>query len=393
MPQGMTTSEQLAKVTMVGTAFSPSAPIDRKTLFAGRVDQLKDVLTTVTQRGQHAVIFGERGVGKTSLANVILEILGDQVNKADCGPINCDSTMDFSALWRKAFREMHTKDGTLADLLPDRATPDDIRHVLQRVARTLIVFDEADRIVDRKTTALLADTIKNLSDHSVETTIVIVGVADSVDALIAEHVSIERNLVQIRMPRMSDAEILEIIDKGASIVKMTIEGSARKRIARLSQGLPHYAHLLCLHAFQSAAFNSSLTVTDKEVTAAIAQALKKAQQSVVSAYQRAVTSPRDNLYKQVLLACALADTDSLGYFYAGDVRDPMSKIMGRPYEIPAFSQHLNAFCEGDRGPILKRTGTARKYRFRFVNPLMQPYVIMHGIESGLLEDLPESWRG
>jgi hypothetical protein len=27
---------------------------------------------------------------------------------------------------------------------------------------------------------------------------------------------------------------------------------------------------------------------------------------------------------------------------------------------------------------------SRNYRFRFVNPMMQPYVIMHGLATGLI---------
>jgi hypothetical protein len=109
-------------------------------------------------------------------------------------------------------------------------------------------------------------------------------------------------------------------------------------------------------------------------------------QSVVSNYQNATTSPRkDNLYGKVLLACAMAQTDPLGYFYAGDVRSPMQEIMGKRYEIAAFSQHLNAFTETDRGPVLKRAGTKRKFRFKFVDPLLKPYVVMKGLQQGLVD--------
>jgi hypothetical protein len=124
-----------------------------------------------------------------------------------------------------------------------------------------------------------------------------------------------------------------------------------------------------------------------DVKTSIQRALLTAHQSVMGSYQKAITSPRkDNLYAEALLACAMAATDALGYFYSSDVRDPMTTIMGRPYEIPAFSQHLNAFCESDRGPILKKIGETRRYRFRFINPLMQPYVIMKGVEAGLITE-------
>jgi hypothetical protein len=86
----------------------------------------------------------------------------------------------------------------------------------------------------------------------------------------------------------------------------------------------------------------------------------------------------------VLLACSLADTDSLGYFPAGAVRQPLSRIMGKPYEIAAFSRHLADFCDADRGPVLERTGAPRRYRFRFRNPLLQPFVIMQGLATGLI---------
>jgi hypothetical protein len=59
--------------------------------------------------------------------------------------------------------------------------------------------------------------------------------------------------------------------------------------------------------------------------------------------------------------------------------------MKKPYDIPAFSRHLKDFCEKKRGAILQKSGTARRYRFRFVNPLMQPYVVMHGLSAGLID--------
>src|SRR5262245_7615521 len=58
--------------------FSPAAPIDQLTLFAGRIQELRRVIDATTTRGQHVVIFGDRGVGKTSLANIALEILKPQ---------------------------------------------------------------------------------------------------------------------------------------------------------------------------------------------------------------------------------------------------------------------------------------------------------------------------
>ncbi|AOI93088.1 ATP-binding protein [Burkholderia pseudomultivorans] len=397
----MDVAERFERIQKVGSVFTPSAPIDQKSLFAGRIEQLHEVVSAVSQRGQHVVMFGERGVGKTSLATVISRIFQGTTNTLPSGTINCDPTTTFSSLWHKVFREIpvptvgrgvgftaETQIGAanLAQFLPPVVTPDDVRHLLQRIPRTVIVIDEVDRIQDKETTTLLADTIKNLSDHSVESTLILVGVADSVDALIAEHQSVERALVQVRMPRMGIAEIKEIIDNGLKVLGMTMDESAREKIAVLSQGLPHYTHLLCLNALQSAVYRDSTHVQPVDVTNAIEKAHKGTQQTIVTAYHKATSSSRENLYPQVLLACALTNRDSLNYFAAADVREPMSRIMGKPYDIPAYSQHLNALCEDARGPILQRIGATRKFRFRFVNPLMQPFVVMEGVKRGFIKE-------
>ena len=248
------------------------------------------------------------------------------------------------------------------------------------------MIDELDRIKNRDVTALLTDTIKTLSDNSLNVTVILVGVADTVNQLIAEHQSVERSLVQIAMPRMSMLELFEIVDKALLQVGVTIDADARKYIAYLSQGLPHYTHLLGLYAAYASIDEERKNITKSDVEQAIANAVDKAQASIRSIYHTAVSSARKTLYEEVLAACALAPTDELGYFAAGDVREPMSRIMQRPYDIPAFARHLNDFCEERRGAVLQKTGTARRYRFRFKNPLMQPFVVMKGLAKGLIRD-------
>ena len=232
----------------------------------------------------------------------------------------------------------------------------------------------------------MADTIKMLSDDAIGATIVLVGVADSVDQLIKEHQSIERALVQIKMPRMSNEELTMIIENGLKLLKMSINPDAKSHITLLSQGLPHYTHLLGLHSVRQAIDSESKIINLGHVDFAISKALQQAQQTTLSAFHKAIMSPRkDNSIKQVLLACALAPTDNLGYFAAVDICGPLTKIMKKKYEVPGFSRHLNDFCEQERGPILHKIGKKRSFRFRFVNPLMQPFVIMSGFEGKLID--------
>lgn len=387
----MTLEERLSLKAKINEAFTPSAPINNSDLFAGRSKQIDRVVQAVFQRGQHAIIFGERGIGKTSLANIIYDLLimagksEFQVAKHTCG-----ADINFAGLWRAIFKQLtitrrDSDQLTMDGLLPENLGSEDIRETFQSAdSPSIIIIDEVDRIAATDTAVLLADTIKSLSDNSVNTTLVLVGVADSVDQLIAEHQSIERALVQIHMPRMSEVELVEIVDKGLAKAGMTIDPAVKKSIASLSQGLPPCTHLLARHAALVAVDSERTEITQSDLNQAVSDAVANQQQSIVNAYEKATHSPRENLYKHVLLACALADTNELGYFSAVDVREPMRQITHTEYDIPAFSQHLNDFCEGSRGPILQKIGERRRFRFRFINPLLEQFVVLKGISDGMI---------
>lgn len=84
------------------------------------------------------------------------------------------------------------------------------------------------------------------------------------------------------------------------------------------------------------------------------------------------------------MACALAETDELGFFSASAVRAPLRVITERDYDIPSFAQHLKNFSEEGRGGMLHRVGATRRIRYRFTSPLMRPYIIMRGFADALM---------
>jgi hypothetical protein len=317
--------------------------------------------------------------------------------------VNCDAGDDFASIWQKAFKDIvHTEVQpaigftgnpsmtftNLAERLPLIVQPDDVRRLLTDVSSvfpTLIVLDEFDRLTDKVVPTLISDTIKGLSDFGVGASILLIGVASSVDELIVAHQSIERALVQIHMPRLPEEEIKEIFSKGMARLEMQMDGSAISHLTDLSQGLPYIAHLLALNSTRAALDQRTLTITRTHVDTGIVWSLEQWQESVKSAYYEAVKSAQPgNIYKEVLLACALAEVDDRGYFTAASVRTPLSKITGRSLDIPNFARHLKEFSDVRRGGIITRTGTLRRFRFRFVSPLMRPYIIMRGYKEKMI---------
>lgn len=385
-----------------GQVFTPGAPVNEKDMFAGRLEQLSKIFNATSQRGYHAVLFGERGVGKTSLANVLSELLQSADNYIT-PRVNCDSSDTFSSLWSKVFKDIIIQkrrpgtgfgaedimvNETLVASLPGSVSPDDVRRVLSELSRgatVLIVFDEFDRITDKYVTVLMADTIKSLSDFGVNATILLIGVAESVDDLIQGHQSIERALTQIPMPRMSSDEIDDIFGKGLKRLGMTADPEVHQQITALSQGLPYITHMLALHTVQKALLRHTLLIELQDAENGIRSALDGWQQSIKTAYHDAIRSPQPgNIYREVLLACALSETDELGHFPAAAVRAPLQMITNREYDIPNFARHLKELSEPGRGEILQRSGEAKRIRYRFMSPLQRPYIIMRGITDGLI---------
>jgi Cdc6-like AAA superfamily ATPase len=379
--------DMMVRFMRSGEIFTPSAPIDNQALFAGRVNQLNRIIGAVSQRGQHAILFGERGVGKTSLANVLLKILRGSQQQFKSVIVNCDSEDRFEQLWCKIFLELENTQNL--DFEQHQVNPEFIRVRLQRqiVGSAIIIIDEMDRIKsDAYFTAFMADTIKTLSDHSANVTLILVGVANSVEELIAEHLSIERALIQIQMPRMSPDELTEILRKGLELLSMTMDREVMQSIVFLSQGLPNYVHLLALYASQAAIRENSSSINANHLNKAIKQACENAQHSIISTYSTSIFSSRqETIYPKVLLACALANKDETGCFRAVDVREPLSRILGKEYTTTsAFNRHLNQFSEESRGNILEKKGVERHYRFRFVNAMMPPYIIMEGLRTEMI---------
>ena len=394
-----------------GKVFTPGAPISERALFSGRLDQIRKIVDIIYNTGYHAVLYGERGVGKTSLSNVLSSFLQDVSERFYLPRVNCDVDDTFTTLWGKLFRDISvtetrpgtgfvaeqiTEDKSIIENLPKTLTPDDIRRTLSQLSQgiTLVpIFDEFDRLKNNVTSTLMADTIKALSDYSVRATILVIGVAESVDELIQEHQSIERALVQIAMPRMSGSEIKQIIGNGLNGLKMDIEDEERNTIINLSQGLPYVAHLLSLHATKSAINRQSLVVQREDIQKGITVSLNDWQQSIKTAYYNATKSPQPgHIFREVVLACAFAKNDDLGYFSAAHVRDPLNLIVpSKSYDIPNYARHLKQLSEVERGKLLYRTGTKRRLRYRFNSPLMRPYIVMKGINDGIItrERLPE----
>lgn len=376
---------RMARLAQATSHFTPGSPINSLSLFSGRFEQIGDILGAFNSRGQHVALFGERGVGKTSIANILADALAARAGatRPTSVRVGCTSGNKFQDLWVTILKKLGIEHDKF-----DELQPENVRAYLDTLdLPTLIVVDEFDRLTDVDTATLFADTIKLLSDEPTFATVLLVGVGDSIDDLVEDHKSVARALRQVHIPRMSARELEEILTTGAKAVNLKISQQQLEEIAALSEGLPHYTHALGLYAVQRAIEQDRDDLSESDIENAKTLSVRKAQRTIITAYNKATRSAhQDVLFDKVLLACALARKDELGMFAARDVTGPMSMIMGTRYDIPAFARHLKQFSSDDRGNILQRNGEQRRFFYCFDDPMMQPFVILNGLSEGIITD-------
>lgn len=364
--------------------FSPFCPVTRRDRFVGRQQQLQDLMHVTLQKGLHAVLIGERGVGKTSLVSMLAEFMDGRFTAIR---VRAEASDHYTTLWQKVAGSLRLAETSLpqACVLPsgegDHLTPLDVARMLAPFSAAeplVVIIDDYDRIEDARARALMADTIQTLGDPTVHTTLVLVGVADDVHTLIGAHSPAA--LIPIHIPRMNREELTEVFLGALRQSGMTAESAVVERIATLAQGLPHYTHLLGQGMVHAASLENQTHLTVAHLDASVAVALRQASESVRQAYEQSIVRARRGIYPEILLAAVLSPRDAHGTFSVTAVRDTLERIVRR--EVRGLTNQIAALTEHGRGGALQKLGVGKSARFRFVNPLLEPYVLMRGLEQG-----------
>jgi hypothetical protein len=252
-------------------------------------------------------------------------------------------------MWVHALDD-YTIDGKSSDkFLGKNPNPYDIFKTLELLPKTdrpVFIFDEFDRIADKSSLPPMADTIKYLADYGSRSTVVIVGVADSVSDLFGGHPSIRRNVQQVRLPRMTREESRLILRKRLPLLGIEMERGVENLILELSQGLPMHTHLLGQNATKAAVQRRSMNVDVGDFDKSAERCIEEADETVKEGYLTTVRSSRPtNKYKEALLACALAPTNDKGYFGAAVMATAYANIRKKQASVPDIARHINAFCK------------------------------------------------
>lgn len=387
-------SIQAAALQALREAFTPTQPKQGARLLAGRRKELRRIVSAIEEWRAHVVIYGERGFGKTSLTNTVVEIAREGgITVLTCA---CSSELTFEEMCRSFLRELPlpfrgvpgregggraAARGNFASLLPSgpfgaAELTEALRHLTDR--HVIFRLDEFDRVRSEEVKNQLAEAIKNLSDAGARVTFLIVGVAEDLDELLGKHPSIQRNVVGIHLALMSDDELLKLIGAGESAAGIQFDEDVKRRIVALAQGLPYQAQLLCLQCGQAAIESGVRRVTTEHLERAIDQAIALAPRSVELVYERAFPGATRERARAVAFTAALAECDPYGYFTLNDVvRAGPSLGLTEALTSHEVAALLDDLVSGQRGPALLKARDSRTgRRYAFADPLMRAYLIL-----------------
>ena len=333
-------------------AFRPGTEIDDPDLFAGRVNEIEEVARALNTDGSCPIIYGDRGLGKSSLAlqawliaqgddrllrrNELEGWMLDEANAFLAFYVPCtDSTSSTAKLLERVGSSLSSvhpdrRNEQLIDRTTTRAitlkvfsaestrrfapieTPliqtSNIEDRLLALAsnltgaygkRVLVIVDELDRVRDTKG---LASFIKSNSSDALK--FLLVGIAQNVSSLLNDHLSLERKVHPIEVRRMTINE-LKAIPKRATDelnregISVEFSEDAISMLADRASGFPWFVHVIGQDALVEVAGKGGNRIERQDVAQAMTRLTKnRFAQQFSDSYHKSV---QDSRHRELVL--------------------------------------------------------------------------------------------
>jgi hypothetical protein len=348
------------------------------------------MITAVEEDQAHIIIYGPRGIGKTSLANVLAE----SANQVDCKILRypCNTNTTFEGLFRGFLKNLPSEYMNRSHqakypgienfeqlLPPGEFGPANLTEILCQVKQehAILIIDEFDRVESNQLKNQIAETIKNLSDTRARVTFVIVGIARSLEELIGMHPSIQRHLVGIHLPLMEPSELHKMLRSGEQATGLRFDDVTRDMIVSFSKGLPYYAQLLALDTGRMALERGSSTAGVTDLRVALEKVLSEADPLVKTGYETATREETNLFTVDVLYAAALAKFDKYGYFTAEDTAKVIVDDDGRQIPLLTLHKAFDELTQHKNAEIIDKWKTpAARTKYAFNLQTMRQYILL-----------------
>lgn len=366
-------------------ALGASQPVIARESFAGRREAMAALINAVEEQRVHVVIYGERGIGKTSLAHVFAETAREARYLVIYG--SCGTAANFSDMFRSVCARIpriyhnsvlpnspEAEKGENFDvMLPEG--PFGARELADVMAgvvgtRVLVILDEYDRVIDVNFRREVAELIKNLSDRAARVQLVITGVALNLDELIGYAPSIRRNITGLPMRPMNSTEVKELLRLGERAAEIRYDNAALAMITQMAGGSPYLVRLLGHQAGLLAMNDNRSVVGDTDARKAVERVIAEWQASLPRRVQANLARDEARVHWGLLVAAARAGSSADGWFTVDDVYAEM----GGAHSPLAIERDLKLFV--NTVDLLERREGPGDPHFRFGYPGVASLLMM-----------------
>lgn len=397
--------------------FTPGKlPIRPTNVYAARGDAETLFLKTL-QRAMIPVVFGEYGVGKTSMARYALrekdsasllvnvesvadkslndvfsrclEKLGYSVKTKRIGGSSTLSSHEQSAQagvstggWINALvASKRTRNAGSTEQTEEQfsvTSPTDSKLIeICEAAGVVLLIDE----LHRATAAFTVDLSKfiksygNANCHNFK--IVLLGTSSDASRLVSSDPGIDRLIQEVHLKSMTTSESQFVVTKGMADLAVAVDSPTVERIVRTSVGSPSILQYLSLEVAEAAFPRTPRAASISDVQAALKAFVETKEARLYKSYVAAVESVGELRYrKQVLRAMAECEDE---YITMEQVRTKVSEFLGRDIPSTALSGPLRDLKEDRYGPVLsdveRPDGVGRLVNYTtFKDPALKAFI-------------------
>jgi AAA domain len=383
--------------------FTPAQPVQRD-MFAGRrygdlQDRFQDRLN---EPGRQIVLYGDTGVGKTSLVTYICETQDVPMIRVECGQPFDAMLMESLAragITEESFEAIERKSayagvrGTLAvlfaggrhdleDTVRERSYPVSIqtaaREALSVQGIRVLFLDNFENLRPREyreqAAVEIVQLMKACADRADGVKVIVAGIPFEAEQLMAIDEATGRRTAQIEVPRMPDEELDEILRKGEAKLGIEFDADCRTTIIRYSDGFPYYTHLHALHAVRRALRDGRVRVMFDDFMNALDSIIDDTDLTLRRQYEDAAeTTGTVKVRRSIMEAIARTEKQELTFReIKASFREIHQKYDMKQADL--INPHLSALVE--KYHVLQSRGLpkSKDRLYRFANPLMRAYV-------------------
>ena len=356
-------------------ALGASQPVIARERFAGRHDALAQLIAAIEQQRVHVVVYGERGIGKTSLVHVFADTAREARYLVIYG--SCGTEARFDTMFR-AFASkipmLYHRDvlptavdndahATFDSELPDGDFgPREVSDLFADVVgtRVVLILDEYDRVLDPGFRRDVAELIKNLSDRAARVQLVLTGVAQNLDELVGYAPSIRRNIIGLPMRPLTQPEVRSVLALGEAGAEIRYSDEVVEMIATMAGGSPYLVRLLGHRAGMAALDQNRVVVDESHGRTAVERVLTDWNASLPRRIQTILGRDDARAQWPLLVAAARAGSTADGWYTVDDVHTELGGSMA-PANIERDLRHFAHAHE-----LLEvEDGTETRFRYRY----------------------------